>query len=246
MLHIDEDKLKVLLLNKKNRIEIPKYSGIGEIISSISIIITLCLSDYSQISIIKPLYFKIIAWLIAVGILIYGTNMLRKSIFNFYSIDKLYSEIADLDSKAEHPFDIILIKNKQKSGEYLLFKSKRWNCWLFPNYHCSNKLFNKTEEIIYIKKCIKRDLNISKNVNINYIGNQISSKYSVFDKIYKKYNFHYFTIQYENFDFDRKRKFKFNGKNYCWKTLDKMYSSKNIVKKNKDVLDYVRRKCDIS
>lgn len=246
MLHIDETKLKMLLLSKKNRIETPKYNGVGEIISSISIIITLCLSNYAQITIIKPLYFKIIAWLIAITILIYGIIALIKSLLNFYTIDNLYSEIADLDPDTEHPFDIVLIKNNQKSGKYLLFKSKRWSCWLFPNYHCSSNSFNQTEEIIYIKNCLKRDLNISENVNINYIGNDISNKYSVSDKINKKYNFHYFTIQFINFQFDTKHMFKFNGKRYCWMTLDKMYSSKNIVKKNKDVLDYVRQKCDIS
>lgn len=245
MLHIDEDKLKILLLNKKNRIEIPKYNGTSEIISGVSIIITLCLSDYSQITIIKPLYFGFFAWIIAIGILIYGIITLIKSILHFYSVNNLYSEIADLDQNTEHPFNIILIKNKQDPGKYLLFKSKRWNCWLFPNYHCSTILFNETEEIKYIKNCLKRDMNISNNANIKYIGNNISNKYSFSDKINKKYNFHYFIISNTSFQLNKKYMFKFNGKKYFWKTLDKMYSNKNIVKKNKDVLDYVRQKCEI-
>ncbi len=246
MLQIDEDKLKLLLLNKKNRIEIPKYNGISEIVSSVSIIITLCLSDYSQVSIIKPSYFKIVAWIVAIGILIYGAVTLIKSIRNFYSIDRLYGEIADLDPNAEHPFDIILIKNNPKLGQYLLFNSKRWNCWLFPNYHCSTKLFNQVEEMNYIKNCLKRDLDTPENINIKYIGNQISNKYSVADKINKKYNFHYFVVQNINLNFGKKCMFGFNGKRYCWMTLDKMYSNKNIVKKNEDVLDYIRKKCEIS
>lgn len=246
MLHIDEDKLKLLLLNKKTRIETPKYSGIGEIISGISIIITLCLSDYSQISIINPLYFKISAWLIAIGILIYGTIMLVKSILNFYSIDKLYSEIADLDPQIEKPFNILLIKSNIKSGKYLLFKNERWNCWFFPTYLCSNDLFSLVEEIPYIKNCLKRDLGLSQNLNIEYIGSHISNKYSFSDKKYKKYHFYYFIIEYINLNINKKYIFNLNGKKYCWKTLDKMYASKNFVKKNKDVLDYVRQKCDIS
>lgn len=35
-------------------------------------------------------------------------------------------------------------------------------------------------------------------------------------------------------------------KNIVGKHLDQMYANKNIVKKNKDVLDYVRRMCDLS
>ena len=246
MLHIDESKLKVLLLNRKNRIESPKYNGIGEVISSISIIITLCLSDFNQVSIVRPLYFKIGAWILAIGILIFGIFTLIKSIINFYPINNLYNEIIDLDSNIEHPFDIILIKNNQKSGKYLLFKSKRWNCWLFPNYHCSGSYFNQAEEILYIKKCLKRDLNISESIAIEYIGNEISNKCSVPNKIEKKYNFYFFIIANISLQFDKKHIFQFNGKKYCWKTLDKMYSSKNIVKKNKDVLDFVRKKCEIS
>ncbi len=246
MLNIDESKLEILLLNRKKRIENPKYNGIGEIVSSISIMITLCLSDYKQVSIMKPLHFKIGAWILACGILLFGIYTFVKSVVNFYSIDTLYKEITDLDPNIEHPFNIILIKNNEKSGKYLLFKSKRWSCWLFPNYHCL-KNFNQEEEIINIKKYLKRDLNISENVTVKYIGNEISSKFSVPDKIEKKYNFHYFVVTNINFlQFDKKRKFRFNGKKYCWKTLDKMYANKNMLKKNSDVLDYVRRKCEIN
>lgn len=246
MLHINENDLKILLLNRKNKIESPKYNGIGEIISSISIMITLCLADFSQISIINPLYFKLGAWILSLIILIFGVFQFIKSIFCIYSINNLYSEIADLDPNIEHPFNIILIKNNQNSGRYLLFKSKRWNCWLFPNYHCSTNCFNQAEEILYIKKCLNRDLNIPENITVKYIGNEIINKLSVPNNIKKKYNFHYFVITNLHLQFNTKKNFRFNGKQYCWKTLDKMYSNKNIVKKNKDVLDYVRKKCEIS
>ena len=59
MLNINTDELKLLLKDRKNKIERPKYNGMSEIISSISIIITLCLADFSQITLIKPLYFDI-------------------------------------------------------------------------------------------------------------------------------------------------------------------------------------------
>lgn len=245
MLNIDENKLRLLLEEKRTLIEKKRYDGIGDIISSISLMITLMLSDFSQITIIKPLYFKIIVWGIAIVILAYGSYVFKNSI-NIYSINQLYSEIADIDPKIEHPFNIVVIRNGLNTGKYLVFKSRRWKCWLFPNYHCVDEIFNEGKELRNLKKCIKRDLKISKEIKLKYMGNKISEKYSVGDKVNKKYNFHYFEVTSIITDFNDKRTFRCNGKEYCWKTLDQMYADKNIVKKNRDVLDYIRRMCDIN
>ena len=245
MLNIDENKLRLLLEQKRKMLEQKKYDGIGEIISSISLMITLVLSDFSQLTIIEPLYFKIIAWVISIAILTYGIYTFVRSI-KIYSVDQLYSEIADIDPKIEHPFNIVVIRDSCDNGRYLVFKSKRWKCWLFPNYHCLNEIFSKAKELKYIQECIKRDLKIPEEIEFKYIGNKISEKYAVGDKVRKKYNFHYFQATNIVIDFNNKRTFRCNGKKYCWKTLDQMYSDKNIIKKNKDVLDYVRRMCDIS
>lgn len=245
MLNIDENQLKLLLEQKRKVLERKKYDGTGEIISGISLIITLTLSDFNQLKIINPLYLKIIVGGISIAVLLYGIYTFIRSI-KIYSLDQLYSEIKDIDPKMEHSFDIIVIRDIHKNGRYLVFKSKRWNCWLFPNYHCLNENFSKEKELKYVKECIRRDLKISKEIEIKYIGNKISEKYSVGDKVRKKYNFHYFQIVDISFDFSNKRTFWCNGKKYCWKTLDQMYSDKNIIKKNEDVLDYVRGKCDIS
>ena len=80
MLNIDENQLKLLLEKKRKMLEQKKYDGIGESISSISLMITLVLSDFSQLTIIKPLYFKIIAWGISIVILTYGIYTFIKSI----------------------------------------------------------------------------------------------------------------------------------------------------------------------
>lgn len=246
MLNTEKDKLKLLLEYRKKKLERPKYTGIGEIISGVSLAITLLLSDMSQITCINPLYFQIIVWAFTLGITIYGIYSLWDSIKNFYSVENLYSEIADLDPKIEHPFNIILIQNSNESGKYLLFKSRRWSCWLFPNYRCLKGTFIQSEEINHIKECLKRDLNTRGDIEIKYIGNEISHKFSFSDKIEKKYNFHYFQITKITLMNNKKRPFIYNGKRYSWKSLDQMYGSKNIVKKNKDVLDYVRNNCDMS
>ena len=184
MLNIDENKLRLLLEQKRKMLEQKKYDGIGEIISSISLMITLVLSDFSQLTIIKPLYFKIIAWGISIAILTYGIYTFVRSI-KIYSVDQLYSEIADIDPKIEHPFNIVVIRDSCDNGRYLVFKSKRWKCWLFPNYHCLNEIFSKAKELKYIQECIKRDLKIPEEIEFKYIGNKISEKYSVGDKVRK-------------------------------------------------------------
>lgn len=246
MLHIDEDKLRLFLADKKEKIERPKYSGIGEIISGISLAITLFLADFSLITFMNPLYFLIIVWLITIIICVYGVISLMKSISNVYTVENLFSEISELDPDMEHPFNIILIKNNRKKGKYLLFKSKRWKCWLFPNYRCMEGVFNQSIEEEYICNCLKRDMNILGDIDIEYLGNEKSYKFSVSDKVKKKYNFHYFMITNMNIQSNKKRAFRFNGKQYSWKTLDQMFANKNIVKKNQDVLDYVRKTCDLS
>ena len=123
MFNIEEDQLKLLLEKKRKIIERKKYDGIGEIISAISLMITLVLSDFSHLEVIKPGYFKFGAWSIAWIILIYGTYEFIQSLKG-YSIEQLYCEIMDLDPKIEHPFDIIIIRNST-CGKYLVFKSKR-------------------------------------------------------------------------------------------------------------------------
>lgn len=246
MLHIDKKQLKLLLMQKRKQIELPKYYGIGEIISGISIIITLCLSDFSKITVINPHYFQIIAWIFAFLVLSMGIFSFARNLIKSYSVDNLFAEILELDPTYEHPFDIVLIKTEARRGYYLVFKSKRWKCWLFPNYHCQDGPFDINNEMLYIRKALKRDLDIDMPIEISYIGNNISCKPSIPDKINKKYNFHYFQIMSASIDINSKKTFRFNGKKYSWKTLDAMYSNKNIVKKNKDVLDYVRKKCDMS
>ena len=115
MLNIDENQLKLLLEKKRKMLEQKKYDGIGESISSISLMITLVLSDFSQLTIIKPLYFKIIAWGISIVILTYGIYTFIKSI-KIYSVDQLYSEIADIDPKIEHSFNIVVIRDSFETG----------------------------------------------------------------------------------------------------------------------------------
>ena len=166
--------------------------------------------------------------------------------FSFKSIKNLYDEVVDLDPKTEHSFNIVVFRNIHEKGKYLLFYSKRWQCWLFPNYRCQDGKFDENAETKQIKANIKRDLKITDRMNVKYIGEKESRKFSYSDKVTKKFQFHFFEIDNGILPNNSESVFKLNGKKYCWKTMDQMYSNKSIIKKNQDVLDYVRGKCDIN
>lgn len=246
MINIDENQLKLLLVKKKKNIEKSKLEGIGEVISSISLGITLALSDFNHVTMMKPIYFAIGAWLITIFIFIYGIKELTQNFKDRYPVEQLYNDIINLDSEKEHLFNLIVVRNHYNKGKYLVFKNVRWKCWHFPNYHCLNEEVDIDKEKENIKIRLQRDLEIHGNIDLKYIGNERSNKYSFGDCVNKNYNFYYFEVTDIMLECMRKNTFKCNGKKYSWKTLDQIYSDKNIVKKNKDVLDFVRRICDIN
>lgn len=131
-----------------------------------------------------------------------------------------------------------MIKNSSVKGEYLLSYSQRWKCKLFPDYKINDVFDSKNIE--KVSSFIKEFMNMNINPNmIKYIGYLDSTKYSVGDKIMKKYCFHFYMITIDTLE-TKFKSFKYNGKKFYWLTLDKMYKDKNIVKKNSDVLDFIR------
>lgn len=246
MLNIEEKKMELLLEERKNDIEIHKFYGISDIFAAISLGCSLIFADASSIKVIPSKYFFTIMWLITFSFLIYGIVLLIKSSFGRYTVDALYSEIKDLDPRFEHGFNIVVIKNMIENGKYLLFKSQSWNCWLFPNYRCKSVCFNVEDEMEEIENRIKKDLKVSNKMQITYLGNEISRKYSYNDRVVKRYNFHYFLFEGINIEVTNKSKFEINGREYCWKTINQMQRNFMIMKKNKDVVDFVRKNCDLN
>ena len=44
--------------------------------------------------------------------------------YKIYSVDQLYSEIADIDPKIEHPFNIVVIRDSRENGSIWCLKVK--------------------------------------------------------------------------------------------------------------------------
>lgn len=87
MLHIDEKQLRLLLEERKKFFERPRYEGLGEIISGISMMITLILSDFSDLTLFNPFYLEIVVWGVSIAVLVYGIYIFIKSIIAPYSIN---------------------------------------------------------------------------------------------------------------------------------------------------------------
>lgn len=251
MLNIDEKTVKLFLNQNKSKIETKNFSGIGEIVSGLSLGITLLCSDIKNIPYISPLYFEMAIWIITTAVFFAGVIQLVHGLSNRYTVDDLYNELVELDSGREHVFNIILLKNNTHEGKYLLFNSKRWKCKLFPNYHALSDPYNVDNESLRIKEAFASDVGVSKErIETTYLGKINSRKYSFGDKVNKQYVFHFFSISiatqvYDN-NFKQKGSFRCNGKKFSWMTLDQMFANKNIMKKNSDVLNFVRNSMNIA
>lgn len=244
MLQIDEKDLKLYLEKNKKKIESGKIKGIVDAFSGFSLIVTLSSGDFSGITIFPPIYFEIFAWTFAIAFMVYGIAKFIFSKINGIKIVQIYESIEKLDMKKRHEFVIILKKNSSVKGEYLLSYSPRWKCKLFPDYKINDKFDSDDTE--KVSSFIKGFLNWDINPNmIRYIGCLNSEKYSVGNKITKKYYFHFYMTTIDTLQ-TKSKPFKYNGKKFYWLTLDKMYKNKNIVNKNADVLDFIRTHKNIS
>lgn len=121
--------------------------------------------------------------------------------------------------------------NIHEKGKYLLFYSKRWKCWLFPNYRCQDGKFNENAEIKQIKANIKRDLKITDRMNVKYIGEKESRKFSYSDKVTKKFQFHFFEIDNGILPNNSESVFKLNGKNIVGRQWIRCIRIRALLKK---------------
>lgn len=243
MISINKDELKLLLEKRKKDIEIPKLSGIGEIASGVSLILTLSTSQFNDIPIIGTLYFKIFCYLFSLLFIGLGLYLFIRGFHSRRTVLNLYEEILELEVNRVHIVNIIVVKNSPQKGKFLLVKNSLWKCNLFPSYNVSTKDepydFNKQAE--KVKQKFSKDIGIAdSDLKVTYIGeSDIHTKICAGKKIEFRYLFHFFHISADKFDSKGNKKFTYDGKQYVWMSLDKMMKNKNIMKKNYDVVDYI-------
>lgn len=248
MLQIKEENLEKFLEKEKGHLFFDIIiKGGGNLLAGISIIIGIIFMNYKELALYQKIFY-LFSLFIAIIVSFTGIIQIIRSIKNKMTPERLFQEIKELDENTFHNFNIILIKNGEKKGQYLLFKSNRWSCKLFPNYRClKNEDIDLQKEIPNIKRLLKLDFGKNFNFIIKYFGKIQSTKYSVGDRVNKKYNFFFYEVTSSKFikEFGSKN-FTSNGKKFYWMTLDKIQNDKNIIKKNSDVLDFIRNNFTVS
>ena len=125
---------------------------------------------------------------------------------------------------------------KNSEGKYLQKYDERWKCWLFP-YTRSNES-NKSNVDRYISELLKM------KITTTYISCIKHCKYSVSDEVYKIYNHKFYEVTLLQVPIAmREKQFTIDETKYNWMSIEEMESNENIMKKNDDVVSFVKKKC---
>ena len=121
--------------------------------------------------------------------------------------------------------------------KYLVYYDERWDCKLFLNY----KTVDRADEESVINK-VSADLNVDKSqINCRYISSKVQEKYSESHQENRIYKHRLYEIKIQVFPEDeQKENFVVNGRHYYWMSISDMERDPNIVKKNLDVIDFVK------
>lgn len=147
---------------------------------------------------------------------------------------KIMQLVAELISQKFHEFSLIAVKNGD--GEYLQIYDDRWKCWLFPYVRSTNE--NKANVDSYISELL------GKSIVTKYITNAKHCKYSESDKVYKIYNHKLYEVLLDSLPKHMsKKEFNVDGINYKWISIAELEQDENVMKKNDDIIAFVKTKC---
>lgn len=176
---------------------------------------------------------------------VWALSLIARSFYNPFDSERLLMEIEDnseISKKYKH--SIVLIKDtfRKYPNKYLVYYDTRWNCWLFPNWYTMNTTEENENNII---SHISQDLKIDKNkISISFLLDKIHSKFSQSAKKDKIYHHNFYKAMIENSGLNNwmhKNEFISDGKNYRWMSIAEMESDKNIMDKNSDIVEIVKK-----
>lgn len=129
---------------------------------------------------------------------------------------------------------IIIIKNDK--NEYLQYYDNNWDSYLFLN--C--KLLESFDKEDVLKDVICK-LNLSNNLNCEYLGDKIHSKYSESAKKEKEYHHYFYIVDIKDMPISMNDKnFEINNVKYSWYSLMELESDQRIQKVNSDIVEFVK------
>lgn len=244
VMRIDETKLKLYLNIRKKYIEFKKFTGISEIISGLSMFITLICSNFNTTSLAVKT-FLYIAYFISVIIFLFGVVQFVSSQKNYFTIDLCFKEISSLDDTKKRVQYVIIIKDNVK-GNYLLIYNVAWKCYLFPSYSSDMIIDSKkTDEEALLEACKNAFKIENQKINLENIGTLNNYKLNVSEKCFMNYEFRFFLVHGVSLQ-NSKTKLIINGHKFKWMPMNKMYSNKQMMKKNMDVIEFVNNHTNIA
>lgn len=138
-----------------------------------------------------------------------------------------------------HNHSLIIIKNSAPGikTKYLTYYDERWDCKLFPNLKTADK-----DNEAFIISNLSNDLGIpKKEIKCKYISSRVQEKYSVSHNENRVYNHRLYEVEFKNIPkIMNKNDFSINSRHYYWMTISEMEKNDNIMKKNMEVVDFVK------
>lgn len=220
-MELNEGKLQNLLYEKKRHIK-SKDMVISMLLSLISYVSALLVSDISNLS--KTKLFLIIL----ISILYFVILLISIKGFN-YSAEQLYKDICS--TSKVHDFSLFVIKNSH--AQYLLKKDSRWKTYLFP-YKRTSVNDDSDDAVLFLKEA----MNISSAAIISKKETDITKR-SVSQNISKTYHHIFYQISAENIPVSKS--FKINGCTYKWYSIDDMKNDKKIMLNNSETVEFIEK-----
>ena len=103
----------------------------------------------------------------------------------------------------------------------------------------------KSDEETLLEAC-KNTLKIENSeIHLEYVDTLNGYKLNVGEKCYMNYEFRFYNVHGVSLQ-DSKTNLKINGHKFKWMPIDKMYSNKQMMKKNMDVIEFINNRTNIS
>lgn len=235
---IDEDRLRVLLAENKEKIGHEKVDGFDDILSAISLFLSGVTGTYGMAGSFEDKLIKGSVLFLSALFLTWGCYLMVKSIMNQYGHEQLYSDIKDMN-EVTHPFSLIAIKNSFEKfpNQFLLYFDNKWDCWFFPNYATKDKEEDNRNNIV---ERISNELKVEKSdIQIQLTGERTQIKYSPSDDQKKCYNHKLYQVDFPFTKALQLKQFEIDGKLFRWMSPEEMRKNDKIRERNLEVVDFV-------
>lgn len=150
-------------------------------------------------------------------------------------LKKFMQLIVEFQTNKMHEFSLVVVANEE--GKMLQLYDDRWDCWLFPYLRSDD----------HNKENVDKSMSalLGEDVNTTYITHAVHCKYSVSDDVYKIYNHKLYRLQLATIpEHMCNTSFEIGGRRYSWMSFEELEKDLNTMKKNDDVIAFVKKKCN--